>query len=217
MGLLELVPEFQKEVHEVRRAFAIPPNGYITDHEKNSLRHDYDADDEARVNRDADRKLKQLAATDFERKVFKIGEKFGLPLNLYNDSICGISWYILRNRIIVPAENWVIETEPIDPGRPIKMRWATIRAYAPLDKQEATSAIQALNKKLREYQPEPLSGKKRIKGSPEARWNEVSLLLEEAAEKGSDYLPQTDRQRQLLERADTLARDIFGYGIKAER
>ena len=233
MALLMMVPEFQQEVREVRRRFKIPPRGYITDYDRNADLNPYDQMDVERANRDSDAKLKQLgffvewpfalrdsapAPSEFQRKVIRIGEKFCLPYNFYKDSSYGIAWYIIRGRVAFPEQNWEIDTDLQISDRALPIRWAVIRAYSPLDDVEAKEAIHELNEILKRGMPKALAKERRIKRDSEKRLDEINDLLEidPALERG-DRVPKNDRQRTMLKRANELAKDLFGYGIKAER
>ncbi len=259
MALLELVDEFQKEISELRKAVGIPPRGIQPDLEKydgktadtkaidqaweQGMRLGYFAPESDRVQKDRKRK-------PFELGVVHIGEKFRLPLNLYNRINSGVAWYALTNHIVVPEDNWEIETEFGDGKRSILHRWAAIKAYTPLDEKEAERAVKALNKSLAEILPTALSSPKKVKSTLERNLQEVAEMIGKQKRSGGgrtayllgSYLDVMkkrgtdkkelkrleklnpgsvtareafgERNRKLLERADRLAKRIFGYGIK---
>lgn len=215
MILLELVLEFQKEVSKVRAQFGIPLQGMITDHEKNALRYEYNEAEEYKINREADKKLSSLGEfftyplafgtepeeKPFQKEIIRIGEKFGLPYNLYSGSMYGVSWYILRNRISVPESNWNLETD-------LDNRWVGIRAYSALDKKEAEEAIAELNRELSKGK------RRRMKTDTERNLFEVVELITSKQENINDRVPSNAKQRSLMTRKNKLAKELFGYGLE---
>lgn len=228
--LLEMVPEFKRDIANIRAKFGIPLRGYITDHEKSPHRYEYDRTEEDRANREADAKLKTLGdffdgansftkrgreMKEFQREVYRLGDKFRLPYNFYHSSIYGLPWLIVRNRLFAPERNWEIETDLIQNDRALPLRWASIRAYMPLDDTEAKEAVEELNQTLRGNLPKPLIEERRMNKQSERLLGQVEGLLERA-HGDDDWIPKSDRERKLLERADVLARDLFGYGIRPD-
>lgn len=228
--LLTAVPEFQKDVADLRKRFRIPPRGYITDHEKNP-RYEYDRKDQERADRDADKKLDELGTfysrpfspefdaartknKPFEAEIRRIGEKFRLPYNLYSDSICGLAWYVVRGLITVVERNWDLDTDIRHDERALPVRWAVIRAYLPLDEMEATEAINELNTALRDALPAALGKRRRLKEDPAKYLDQIALMLEQEDLPAGDRIPKSDRERALLKRADQLAMELFGYGLR---
>lgn len=228
--VLEQVPEFQKEVQAIRKRFGIPERGFITDYERNPHHFEYDPHEESRVTHEADSKRDSLGLftirplalgekpmSDFRREIIRIGEKFRLPFNLYADSLYGLTWYVLRNRISVPAQNWNIDNDLVISNRTLPMRWAVIRAYQPLDDAEAKEAITELNKTLREHLPMALGKSRRMKADTERHLFEVvELLTSEKPERAGDRVAASGQKRALLKRANKLAKELFGYGIKVD-
>lgn len=227
--LLEMVPEFRKDVANLRAKHGIPIRGYITDYERSPYRHEYDRAAEERSNKDAIEKIKALghfldtAHTAplrkphaemrlFQKDIFKIGEKFRLAYNLYHSSNYGLAWLIVRNRVAVPERNWEIEADLIYQDRPLPLRHASIRAYMPLDDAESSEAIAELNNVLRGHLPKQLGENRRMHKRSEKQLSQVESLLETTYGQ-DDWVPKSDRERKQLERADALARELFGYGI----
>ena len=139
-----------------------------------------------------------------------------MPYNLYGNSSYGISWYVLRNRISVQDQNWIIDTDLIDESRAMPMRWAAIRAFLPLDEDEAKEAVAELNKTLREQMPKGVVKPRRIYESTELHLCEVVEMLNTEKEVAGDRIAQTNRETKLLEGADDLAIDLFGYSIRPD-
>jgi len=198
MLLLQMVPEFQREIAKLRKKFDIPIGGYQSYYEEDFTEKEM----RAAIKKTDDQlhnKLKQLGyfmptpigfvekqtePESFEHGVIQIGEKFRLPYNLYNGYERGVAWYALQGRILVPPQNWEAQNDPLHQDRPLPIRWAAIRAYAPLDKKEAGEAIATLNQMLRKNMPKKLVAEKRLHDNDERRLAEVAKMLERHQLKG---------------------------------
>ena len=193
---------------------------------------------------------RELQVGSFIFEINRIGEKFRLPHNLYNSSFFGVGHYALANHWLLPPQNWELQTDIKDNERELPIRWVAIRAYGPLDGEEAKAAILALNNALKRCLPEAHVAERRVHDNGEKRLAEVAKMLERKANKGKgckQYTPgsyldivskkptitpkklrqlervhpggiahasrASDQERKMRERFDTLAVDLFGYGL----
>lgn len=226
-GLLELVPEFQKDVTELRIKYSIPSQGFVTDDEKSKIGYDnYDLDAESKANVLADENLKKLGdfhrnslpntpepkKKEFQIDIEKLGDKFRLPYYFYHSSLYGLAWYVLRNRVAMPDRRWEIIHDPIDESRNVKVRYAMLRVYQPLTEDEAEEAFATLNNTLKELQPESFSTQHRIHSSTERNLAKVSRMIE-CTRGDPNWLPKTSAERELLRSTRERAIALFGFDI----
>ena len=188
MLLLQMVPEFQNDIRKLRDDFGIPIGAYLPDYIEN--------DDEKKAEDQADNEAFEKMLTlgvffslpigfndetkvkPYQIRIIEIGEKFHLPYNLYNDSSYGISWYALRNYIRVLEKNWEIHTDIKILERKIPVRWAVIKAYLPLDSDEANEAITTLNKILKSKLPKNLLKNWKIEDDTEMQLARVAKIID---------------------------------------
>jgi hypothetical protein len=143
MKLLTTQPEFLNDVQEIRTKIKIPLNGFSNEKEKNQwIGHSLE---KLNANSDSLRDKNSLFYNaDSLRKKYQLRYNF-LP---------HIESYILRNKVDAPKINFDVSLGP-DPRGLRHDKWISIKAYAPLSKEE----IRQATKKLRELQVEFLPPK----------------------------------------------------------
>ena len=231
MLLLEMVPEFQKDIAELRQHFGIPRSGYRYDN-VDDLPENRARKTREQLRQTVDKKVETIGGyfmpprTDAENMSFeidpeslkgwayKIGEKFCLPYNLYNSAFWGVGHYALWNEILLLPRNWELLNDPRDGNRSLMVRWVAIRAYAPLDEDESREAIATLNSTLRQNFPVALGKQRRVHSTDEDNLAYVAQIIEQRKNGVKSF---SDGSRKKLERANGLARALFGYSLKSRR
>lgn len=143
MKLLTTQPEFLNDVQKIRKKIKIPPDGFSNEKEKNEwIGHSLEKLD---ANSDSLRDKKSLFYNaDFLRKKYQLRYNF----------LSYIERYLLLSKIDAPKINFDVSLGP-DPKGFRHDKWISIKAYAPLSKEE----IRQATKKLRELQIEFLPPK----------------------------------------------------------
>jgi len=142
MKLLISEPSFIKEIDKIKKKFRIPSEGFIGRKEKNKWL--------AKL-----LKKQPIGMAYFYRKgtffnlLENIVKKFGLRYNF----LPHIENYILSNQINAPHFNFTITLSKKTRGKS-SGRWVTIKAYAPLTKEEVRKAVKSLKKLQKEFLPE---------------------------------------------------------------
>ncbi len=143
MKLLTTQPEFLNDVQEIRKKIKIPLNGFSNEEEKNEwIGHSLEKLDANSSSLQDKNSIFYNA--DFLRKKYQLRYNF----------LSHIERYILLNGIDAPKINFDVSLGP-DPKGFRHDKWVSIKAYAPLSKEE----IRQATKKLRELQIEFLPQK----------------------------------------------------------
>ncbi|MBI3046443.1 MAG: hypothetical protein HYY86_02845 [Candidatus Harrisonbacteria bacterium] len=125
LELLIRLPQFQKEAVAIRQQFNIPSSGIITDEQM------------ANWQRALNEKEDNLK---FGNQLEQLGRKFKLPYHLINLFGDGLRAYILKNKIVPPVYNFVIEHQP----KSGEVDYLSIKTFALLDKEEIKLALNDL-------------------------------------------------------------------------
>lgn len=141
MKLLTTQPEFLNDVQEIRKKIKIPLNGFSDEEEKNEwIGHSLEKLD-ANSNSLQD-KNSIFYNADFLRKKYQLRYNFLLH----------IERYIFLNEIDAPKINFDVSLGP-DPKGFSHDKWVSIKAYAPLSKEEIRQATKKLRKLQIEFLP----------------------------------------------------------------
>jgi hypothetical protein len=138
LWILSFVEEFRRDVERIRGQFNINPKNFThkDNQESSSLILDwFEANHEHCFSGD----LPVGFITDerprpFWNEVQKLGEKYKLQYNFFNNAFCAVPFFIFTGKVVAPARNWSIDNEfRKDGGSP---RWFSIKIYAPLLQNE---------------------------------------------------------------------------------
>lgn len=141
MELLSHVPDFKKDIVELRKELGIKDGGLESWWEMEEWAREKDITDyEADFNRGDDDVRGSFPSNTLEKKAFEIGVKYRLPFNFYGFPYRGLPIFILTGRIVPPDTNYDIgfhfEGE--------KLLWTELIAYAPLTKEELQKGAASL-------------------------------------------------------------------------
>lgn len=216
LKLLLFLPEFQKDVRQIRNMLWIPEEGYSSDKQSE------DWDDEFFEKRDRQGVRSIYAALEI------VGKKYRLPRNFYHDMSEGLWPYILRNEVLPPANNWVIALEERDGPEHI-----SIKTFAPLSKREIAMAKKDLSRMQKHFFRKEIMVPTRIKANFERDLEIYSAFRERVKKPVRKKMPdiegymldfdeKTSQQigetfgitaaaaRQAARRISKLIRDFFG-------
>lgn len=136
MELLTYVPEFRKDVSEIRKEFGIKEGGLEWDDiDKWALEKHLWAYSKERGGWGQDRIRKDFPSNEFEKKMFKIGTKYRLPFNFYALPYRGVPYFVLSGAIQSPEINYDIDFQMDTHNK--TLLWASLIIYASLSKVEA--------------------------------------------------------------------------------
>ena len=185
MKLLTTQPEFLNDVQKIRKKIKIPPDGFSNEKEKNEwVGHSLEKLD---ANSDSLRdKNSVFYNADFLRKKYQLRYNF----------LSYIERYLLLSKIDAPKINFDVSLGP-DPKGFRHDKWVSIKAYAPLSKEE----IRQATKKLRELQIEFLPPKTTLDLRPKMDIDlaikieqEMIKRMKKIEEKPNSYLQAVRKQ-----------------------
>ena len=95
-------------------------------------------------------------------RVEMLGKKYKLPENFYDNQSIGLSVYLMRNKIVPPTNNWLIQHGPSYDEKGTT-KWFAIKTYAPLSQRERKEATKWLVSLQKHYFPKEITITGRIK------------------------------------------------------
>jgi len=158
LKLLSHVPEFKKDVSEIRRKMGINENGFEWNKSEMwewATKKDIEYyqgveqvgdDDEwwssfVSITPVEDKEVrKHFPSNTFEKKMFNLGTKYKLPFNFYAFPSMGLPRFILSGEIEAPRQNYY--TSFHEAGD--ETIWTSLTAYAPLSAKELKEAMNEL-------------------------------------------------------------------------
>jgi len=183
--LLVTLLNFQNDIKAIRDEFNIPPDGFSDDKTsgewyENEIIEKTDkiissqkfrkAKEELATLRDHAEYLKREWELNDKIPLFKmrhrkemLGKKYRLPANFYEDEYIGLSAYIIRNDVIPPINNWLIQHDSYPHDEKGTAKWLAIKTYAPLSQKEVKDAMDWLTSLQKHYFPKEIIIDSRIK------------------------------------------------------
>jgi len=103
----------------------------------------------------------QMPVNKLNNRLEELINKYKLPANFKDALFGGLRMYIIKNSIIPPTNNWVIEQNTREKGTAVK--WISIKTYASLSQKELRDAIDTLKHTQKYYFPRSLTVDTRAK------------------------------------------------------
>lgn len=150
-SLLLRVPEFKKDVKNIRKQFQIKDEGFKWGgkellewaNKENiwyyQIDEDEDSGDWPLVSASDTRR--DFPSNKFEKSLYELGSKYRLPFNFYGFPYTGLARFILSNDTDEPPKNYDIDFRDFKNDG---FMWTSLVVYAPLSKKEAKEAMKNL-------------------------------------------------------------------------